>query len=385
MDYSSKFKEIFGKEAERKFFTPGRINLIGEHIDYSGGFVFPCAITFGTYAWVGLREDSKLCLYSQNFQDLGTIEVDMNHLVYDIKDDWTNYPKGIVKMIQDAGYETTQGLNILFYGNIPNGSGLSSSASLEVLMGLITSTLNNLDIDMIEIVKLSQLAENKFVGVNCGIMDQFAVGMGKKDQAILLNTNTLDYDYVPVVLEDYSIVIMNTNKRRGLVDSAYNERREQCEEALAILQTVETHDYLCDYSLNTLEANKTLFTNPIVYQRALHAISENTRTVKATEVLKENNLIEFGKLLNESHISLRDDYEVTGIELDTIVSAAWDEEGVLGARVTGAGFGGCAFAIVKDSNVKQFIENVSYKYENVIGYAADFYVATVGQGAHEIL
>ena len=384
MDYSNKFKAVFGSESTRKFFTPGRINLIGEHIDYSGGYVFPCAITFGTYAWVSPRNDNKLRFYSENFESLGIIEVSLDSIVYDEKDDWANYPKGVVKMIQDAGYEVTQGLDILFYGNIPNGAGLSSSASLEVLMGLIVSKLNELDMDMVEIVKLSQKAENQFVGVNCGIMDQFAVGMGKENSAILLNTDTLDYEYVPVNLGNHSIVIMNTNKRRGLVDSAYNERRQQCEDALAILQEVKSLPYLCDYSMEDLEGNKGLFKDPLVYTRAHHAISENTRTKKAAEVLKDNDLVSFGKLMNQSHISLRDDYEVTGNELDTIVSLAWDQDGVLGARVTGAGFGGCALAIVESDKVNSFIENVSKQYEDKIGYEGSFYVASVGQGAHEI-
>lgn len=384
MDYSNKFKEIFSKEATHNYFTPGRINLIGEHIDYSGGFVFPCAITFGTYAWVALRDDNKLRLYSENFAELGIIENDISSLVYDENDDWANYPKGVLKMMQDAGYNVDQGLDVLIYGNIPNGAGLSSSASLEVLMGLIASKLNNLNLDMVEIVKLSQKAENIFVGVNCGIMDQFAVGMGKKDQAILLNTNTLEYEYVPVELGDHSIVIMNTNKRRGLVDSAYNQRREQCESALEILQSVKPHKYLCDYTMEELEANKALFKDPVVYQRARHAISENTRTKNAAVVLKDNDLIGFGKLMNESHISLRDDYEVTGIELDTVVSLAWDQEGVLGARVTGAGFGGCALAIVRNDNVDDFIKSVDESYAKAIGYDASFYVASIGQGASEL-
>lgn len=384
MDYTKLFEEVFHTLPTRKFFTPGRINLIGEHIDYSGGFVFPCAITFGTYAWVAPRNDRKYKFHSVNFAELGTIEVDMDHLVYDEKDDWTNYPKGVVKMIQDAGYKTHQGLDILFYGNIPNGAGLSSSASLEVLMGLIVSSIEKFEIDMIDIVKLSQKAENEFVGVNCGIMDQFAVGMGKKDQAILLNTNTLDYKYVPVQLGDYSIVIMNTNKRRGLVDSEYNARRMECETALSILQSVKSQKYLCEYTLEDLESNKHLFQDEIVYRRAHHAITENARAIQASHVLKENDLIAFGQLMNQSHISLRDDYEVTGIELDTIVDLAWNQEGVLGSRVTGAGFGGCALALVHDDSIDRFIKEVGSAYNDKIGYEASFYVASIGTGAHEM-
>ena len=385
MDLTKEFEIQFGNASERQFFTPGRINLIGEHIDYSGGYVFPCAITFGTYGLIRERDDQKLRFYSENFKDLGIIEVDLNNIVYDEKDDWANYPKGVVAMMQEAGYKITQGLDILVYGNIPNGAGLSSSASLEVLMGLITSTVNNLNLDMVEIVKLSQKAENEFVGVNCGIMDQFAVGMGQENQAILLNTDTLDYNYVPVELGNHSIVIMNTNKRRGLVDSAYNERSEQCETAFAILKQTKERSHLCDYSLIELENSKSLFDDEVVYRRAHHAITENARTIKAAAVLKDNNLEAFGKLMNQSHVSLRDDYEVTGIELDTIVSLAWDQEGVIGARVTGAGFGGCALAIVHNDNVDSFIESVAKGYEDKIGYEGSFYVAQIGQGAHEIL
>lgn len=380
----NRFKEIFNLEAERSFFTPGRINLIGEHIDYSGGNVFPTAITFGTYAVVTKRNDKIVRLYSENFEAHGIVEVNLDTLVFDEKDNWANYPKGVLKMLLDAGYKLEKGFDAVFFGNIPNGAGLSSSASLEVLTGLIATTLNDVEIEMLDIVKLAQKAENEFVGVQCGIMDQFAVGMAKQDSAMLLNTNTLEYSYVPVNLEDNIIVIMNTNKRRGLADSAYNERRSQCETALNLLQSVEHKDYLCDYSLDFLEENKSLITDPLVYKRAHHAITENERSLKASSVLLENDLKSFGRLMNESHVSLRDDYDVTGIELDTIVQAAWDHPATIGARVTGAGFGGCAIAIVKQDSVDDFIESVQSTYSKTIGYKADFYVASIGQGAHEI-
>ena len=381
----NRFKEIFNLEAERSFFTPGRINLIGEHIDYSGGNVFPTAITFGTYALVKKRIDRIVRLYSENFEEMGVIEVNLDTLVFDEKDDWANYPKGVLKMLLDAGYELKNGFDAVFFGNIPNGAGLSSSASLEVLTGLIATTLNDVEIEMLDIVKLAQKAENEFVGVQCGIMDQFAVGMAQKDSAMLLNTNTLEYSYVPVNLEENVIVIMNTNKRRGLADSAYNERRSQCETALKLLQSVDYKDYLCDYSLEFLEENKSLLSDPLVYKRAHHAITENERSLKASKVLLQNDLKSFGKLMNESHVSLRDDYDVTGVELDTIVEAAWNHPSTIGARVTGAGFGGCAIAIVKQDSVDKFIESVQSKYLETIGYKADFYVASIGQGAHEIL
>lgn len=369
---------------DRQFFAPGRINLIGEHIDYSGGHVFPCAITYGTTLWVKSREDNLLRFFSKNFEDLGVIEVDLNHIVYDENDDWTNYPKGVIAILKEKGYDINHGLDLVYEGNIPNGAGLSSSASIEVVTGLMLNEVFNLGLDMVEIVKVSQQAENQFVGVNCGIMDQFAVGMGSENHAILLNTDTLDYQLVPVELGDKSIVIMNTNKRRGLADSQYNLRRQQCEEALKLIQQEKDINELCDLSVEELESLKHLLTDEEMYRRAYHAVSENERTLKAAKVLQEGDLKTFGELMNQSHISLRDDYEVTGVELDTLVEAAWNHEGTVGARVTGAGFGGCAIAIVENSHLDDFIEDVSKKYQEKIGYKADFYVASVGQGAYEV-
>lgn len=381
---AQQFKTVFGAEHEFDFFAPGRINLIGEHIDYSGGSVFPCAITYGTYALVRKRSDKVLNLYSTNFEDLGVITSNLDELVYQEKDDWANYPKGVIKMFELAGHVCDTGLDILYFGNIPNGAGLSSSASIEVLTAWIVNKLFHFNEDMITCVKLSQKAENEFIGVNCGIMDQFAVGMGRKDHAILLNTNTLAYEYVPVELGEASIVIANTNKRRGLTDSAYNERRAQCEVALEILKTEYNINHLCDLSLDQLVAKESLFEDKVVYRRAYHAVSENTRTQRAAEVLKSGDIKAFGMLMNESHISLRDDYEVTGIELDTLVSSAWSQPGTIGARVTGAGFGGCAIAIVENKDVAAFIKNVGIEYADKIGYEATFYVASVGEGTHQI-
>lgn len=369
---------------DRQFFAPGRINLIGEHIDYSGGHVFPCAITYGTTLWIKKRDDQLLRFYSKNFEELGVIEVSLDKVEFDPAHDWVNYPKGVIRILQDMGYKISHGLDLVYEGNIPNGAGLSSSASIEVVTGTMLNEVFNLGLDMVEIALISQKAENDFVGVNCGIMDQFAVAMGKEDHAILLDTNTLNYDYIPVVLENASIVIMNTNKRRGLADSQYNLRRAQCEQALALIQQEKQVQHLCDLTVSELESLKHLITDEEMYRRAYHAVSENERTLKAAQVLQDNDLVAFGQLMNESHISLRDDYEVTGIELDTLVEAAWNHEGTIGARVTGAGFGGCAIAIVKNEHLDDFISDVASKYEEKIGYAADFYVANVGQGAHEI-
>jgi len=379
-----KFKELFGYEAESKFFAPGRVNLIGEHTDYNGGHVFPCAIHKGTYALVKKRDDKKFRMYSENFENLGIIEFLLDNLVNEKKHKWVNYPKGVVKMFIEAGYKIDSGFDVLFYGNIPNGSGLSSSASIEIVTSIILKDLYNLDIDMVEMVKLSQKAENQFIGVNSGIMDQFAVGMGKKDNAILLDCNTLKYSYAPVILKDEVLVIGNTNKKRGLADSKYNERRAECEEALKDLQKELDIQSLGELSIEEFNKSEKLIKNEINRKRAKHAVYENQRTIKAQKELMEGNLKEFGRLMNESHVSLRDDYEVTGIELDTMVEIAWNQEGVIGSRMTGAGFGGCTISIVKKNAVDKFIANVGKEYKERVGLNADFYVVNISDGAKKL-
>ena len=379
-----KFKELFGYEAESKFFSPGRVNLIGEHTDYNGGHVFPCAIHKGTYALVKKRDDKKFRMYSENFENLGIIEFLLDNLVNEKKHKWVNYPKGVVKMFIEAGYKIDSGFDVLFYGNIPNGSGLSSSASIEIVTSIILKDLYNLDIDMVEMVKLSQKAENQFIGVNSGIMDQFAVGMGKKDNAILLDCNTLKYSYAPVILKDEVLVIGNTNKKRGLADSKYNERRAECEEALKDLQKELDIQSLGELSIEEFNKSEKLIKNEINRKRAKHAVYENQRTIKAQKELMEGNLKEFGRLMNESHVSLRDDYEVTGIELDTMVEIAWNQEGVIGSRMTGAGFGGCTISIVKKDAVDKFIANVGKEYKERVGLNADFYIVNIIDGAKKL-
>ena len=379
-----KFKELFGYEAESKFFSPGRVNLIGEHTDYNGGHVFPCAIHRGTYALVKKRDDKKFRMYSENFENLGIIEFLLDNLVNEKEHKWVNYPKGVVKMFIEAGYKIDSGFDVLFYGNIPNGSGLSSSASIEIVTSIILKDLYNLDIDMVEMVKLSQKAENQFIGVNSGIMDQFAVGMGKKDNAILLDCNTLKYSYAPVILKDEVLVIGNTNKKRGLADSKYNERRAECEEALKDLQKELDIQSLGELSIEEFNKSEKLIKNEINRKRAKHAIYENQRTIKAQKELMEGNLEEFGRLMNESQVSLRDDYEVTGIELDTMVEIAWNQEGVIGSRMTGAGFGGCTISIVKKDAVDKFIANVGKEYKERVGLNADFYVVNISDGAKKL-
>ncbi|WP_315052251.1 galactokinase [Capnocytophaga leadbetteri] len=379
-----KFKEVFGKDAEQQFFAPGRVNLIGEHTDYNGGNVFPCAIDRGTYGLVSKRADRTFRMYSENFADLGVMEFTLDELVNDKKHDWANYPKGVIKMFVEEGFKIDSGFDFLVSGNIPNGAGLSSSASIEMLTGIVLKDLFHLSIDPIAMALLGKKVENLFIGVNSGIMDQFAIAMGKKDHAILLDCNTLKYDYVPVVLKDEVIVIANTNKRRGLADSKYNERRAECDEALAELQTKLPIKALGELSIEEFEANKDLIKSPIRQKRAKHAVYENQRTLKAQKELSAGNLAEFGKLMNQSHISLRDDYEVTGVELDILAALAWEQPGVVGSRMTGAGFGGCTVSIVKKDKVDDFIKNVGEAYKNKIGYAADFYIAAVSEGARKL-
>jgi len=379
------FKEVFGDtDGVKVFFAPGRVNLIGEHTDYNGGHVFPCALTIGTYAAARLRNDRKLRFYSMNFQNKGIIESSLDDLVHRKEDDWANYPKGVLWALGEHSYKISQGFDIVYFGNIPNGSGLSSSASIEVLTGFIAKQLCGFDIDMIKISLVSQYAENKFNGVNCGIMDQFAIAMGKQNHAIFLDTSNLHYEYAPLELGDAKLVIACSNKKRGLSDSKYNERRAECEEALARLQKVVKIETLGDLSEEEFEQHKDVIQDEILIKRAKHAVYENRRTIHAVEALKANDIEKFGKLMNASHISLQYDYEVTGIELDTLVETAWKQEGVIGARMTGAGFGGCTVNIVKNDCIDTFIANVGKVYEDKIGYKADFYVVEIGDGPREI-
>ena len=375
------FKEKFGSEGDiRSYFAPGRVNLIGEHTDYNGGHVFPCALTIGTYAIVRKREDRNFRFYSTNFESLGVIEASLDNLKYDKALDWTNYPLGVVWAFIEKGYPVDYGFDMLLFGNIPNGSGLSSSASVEVLTGFILRDMFGFDVTNQDLALIGQYSENKFNGVNCGIMDQFAIAMGKAGHAIFLDTATLKYEYAPIKLENAKIVISCSNKKRGLGDSKYNERRSECEKALAELQKVVSIDALGDLTEAQFEEHKDAIKEEVCVRRAKHAVYENQRTIKAVEALKNNDVALFGKLMNESHVSLRDDYEVTGIELDTLVEEAWKIDGVIGSRMTGAGFGGCTVSIVKDEAVDTFIKEVGAAYEKKIGYAADFYVVEIGDG-----
>lgn len=379
------FKEQFKKTAEKVFFSPGRINLIGEHTDYNGGNVFPCAISIGTFGVYGSRDDQTIRMYSANIPDQGVVSFQLNDLEYHKEDGWTNYLRGVLASLVSRDYKINHGFDLFIHGNLPDGAGLSSSASIELLMGTILKNVFSLDVSQLDLVKIGQEVENKYIGVNSGIMDQFAVGMGRAEQAILLDTNTMKYEYAPVKLGDNVIVIMSTNKRRELQDSKYNERRSQCEEALKRLQTKLAIKSLGDLSIEAFDQASYLINDDILIRRARHAVFENQRTLRAFDALKNNDLTTFGQLVDASHVSLHFDYEVTGKELDTLVEAAWKQPRVLGARMIGAGFGGCAIAIVGKDYVDDFKTKVGKSYQEKIGYPADFYIAKISDGPKEIV
>lgn len=376
-----KFQEIFGDaDGVKAYFAPGRVNMIGEHTDYNAGHVFPCALTIGTYAAARKRDDRKLRFYSMNFEQLGVLESSLDDLKPDPAADWTNYPKGVMWAFEEKGFTIPCGMDLVLNGNIPNGSGLSSSASVEVLTGFILRDLFGFEVGNQDLALIGQYSENKFNGVNCGIMDQFAIAMGKKEHAIFLDTADLSYEYAPIKLENAKIVIACSNKKRGLGDSKYNERRSECEAALAELQKVIGINGLGDLTQEQFDSYQSAIADEVRRKRAKHAVYENRRTIRAVEALKQNDIDLFGRLMNDSHVSLRDDYEVTGVELDTLVEEAWKIDGVIGSRMTGAGFGGCTVSIVRDDAIDTFIAQVGKAYLDKIGYAADFYVVEIGDG-----
>ena len=377
-----KFNEIYGEGGELKtYFAPGRVNLIGEHTDYNGGHVFPCALTIGTFGVFRKRNDRTMRFYSVNFPKAGVLTGSLDELKPRKEAGWSNYPVGMVWTFGEKGHPIDTGFDMLIYGTIPDASGLSSSSSVHMLTAVALRDMYGVEgVSNIDIALYGQFAENNFNGVNCGIMDQFAISMGKKDNAIYLDTSNLEYEYAPIKLEGMKIVIACSNKKRGLGDSKYNERRSECETALAELQKVVKINALGDLTEAQFEQYQDAITSPVCQKRAKHAVYENQRTIKAVEALQNNDVALFGKLMNDSHVSLRDDYEVTGIELDTLVEEAWKIDGVIGSRMTGAGFGGCTVSIVKDDAVDAFIEKVGTAYKNKIGYAADFYVVEIGDG-----
>lgn len=380
-----KFEEVYGDAAGASvYFAPGRVNMIGEHTDYNGGHVFPCALTIGTYAAVKKRTDRKLRFYSMNFDSLGIIESSLDDLVPSDKAGWTNYPKGVMWAFAGRGMKMDCGLDIVLNGNIPNGSGLSSSASLEVLTGYYLKDLYGFEVTNIDLAKIGQYSENNFNGMNCGIMDQFASAMGKKDHAIFLDTANLSYQYAPLVLDGAKIVVTNSNVKHSLVNSEYNVRRSECEKALEELQTVVKITGLGDLTEEEFEAHKSAIKDEVRIKRAKHAVYENQRTIRAVDALKNNNLQLFGELMNASHVSLRDDYQVSCEEIDVLVEEAWKVDGVIGSRITGGGFGGCTVSIVKDDALEQFQEKVGAAYKERVGKTADFYVVEIGDGPRKM-
>ena len=379
------FEKQFGKnDAVKAYFAPGRVNLIGEHTDYNGGHVFPCALTIGTYGAAAKRDDRKVRFYSVNQERLGVVEGSLDKMDAADNKGWISYPMGVVWAFEKRGMKLDTGFDMVIYGNIPNGSGLSSSASLEVLTGFILRDLYGFEVSNQDLALIGQYSENNYNGCNCGIMDQFAVAMGKADNAIFLDTSDLSFEYAPISLTGAKIVIANTNKKHKLTDSQYNARRSMCEEALAILQKSLDIKTLGDLSIEEFEANKNLLTDPDMQKKARHAVYENQRTIEAVKALKDGDLAHFGELMRQSHESLRDDYDVTGVELDTLAEEAWKIDGVIGSRMTGGGFGGCTVSIVKDEAIEEFKRKVGENYRNKIGYDATFYTVEIGGGPEVI-
>ncbi|MBR6740747.1 MAG: galactokinase [Clostridia bacterium] len=378
------FEELYGKgEEPRLFFAPGRVNLIGEHIDYNGGLVFPAALTLGNYVMIRKNGTDMLNLAADDLPGV-TAHAKLSELDSKRGKDWGAYQFGVVDELMKAGKKVC-GADMLFSSTLPFGAGLSSSASIEVVTGYAMLELNGESMDMTELSLLTQRAENKFVGVNCGIMDQFACANGEVDCGMLLDCASVKSESVPLNLEGYSIVIGDTKKKRGLADSKYNERRAECETALEILKKSEPKlNNLCELSAERFYAIADTITDETVRRRAEHVVCENDRVKSAARALADKNIEEFGKLLNSSHYSLRDLYEVTGKELDAMTDISRKHPGCMGSRMTGAGFGGCTISIVKSEFVEEFIENVRKEYREVTGLPGEIYVSTAGKGPHEI-
>lgn len=386
-DLPAEFLKTYGKNDNeiRVYASPARINIIGEHIDYNGGKVFPAAIDRYLYVAIRKRADSKIIYNDVRFP--GTYEFDVNdNFTFDKKNDYANYLNGILSQIKAQGYRLDSGFEILMVSNVPAGGGISSSSALECGFAYAVIDTFGLKIDRVEIAKLGQMSEHNFMGVNCGIMDQFIIATGKKNTAEMLDCATLEYEYAPLELGDYRFVVMNTNKVRKLSDSKYNERRSQCEEALKILQDNGVDiKALCELTPAKWEEVKHFVSDEIIQKRAKHCVYENQRVLDAVLALKAGDLKKLGTLLNESHASLKNDYEVTGLELDTLAETSQKQPGCLGARMTGAGFGGCAIALVHKDNVDGFIENVQKEYTARVGYSAGFFVCSSGDGVSRFL
>ena len=377
------FIEKYGNREDKPvlFFSPGRVNLIGEHTDYNGGVVFPCALNYGTYLLIRKRKDDRLKFSTQNFND--DSETILKGLFVNTGQRWINYPLGVINEFIKKNIKIT-GLEFLYYGDVPNSAGLSSSASIEMVTAVALNYIFNTGITTLELVKMSQRAENQFVGMNCGIMDQFATGFGKKDHAIFLNCDTLQYENVPIILNECSLIITNTNKSRGLTNSKYNERRRECDKAVELLQAYKPLRNLSEIPADEIYILDRYINDPVIQKRARHIVSENGRVIEAVKVLRQNDIERFGELMNQSHDSLRNDYEVTGKELDTLVYEGRKLDGVIGTRMTGAGFGGCTISIVKKQHKEEFKIRLSDVYKKITGFEAGYYEPEIGDGARKL-
>ena len=379
------FAERFGAPAPQVFFAPGRVNLIGEHTDYNGGHVFPCALTLGTACAARLRDDRKIRLFSLNFPDAGVVETDLDRAVPLPGGCWANYPLGVLRAFAAAGYAPERGLDLAFFGDIPAGAGLSSSAAIEVATGTALKGLYGFPVSATDVALLGQRAENEFIGLSCGIMDQFASAMGRRDHAIFLDTATLEYAYAPLKLSGAHILIVNSMCKHALAGSAYNERRSECARALDALRSAKPGlPSLGALTPAEFDALSDCIPDPVCRKRAKHAVYENARTLAACEALQVGDLAAFGKLMNESHVSLRDDYAVSCAEVDALVEIAWRCGGVLGARITGGGFGGCTVNIVLDSESEAFRAAIRREYAEQTGLDVEIYTVSAGDGAREI-
>ena len=379
-----KFLDIYGgpEQGIKVYFAPGRVNLIGEHTDYNGGHVFPCAITIGTYAAARKRPDGMFRFYSLNYPEAGVLEVPMEKLEYRQEDGWANYSKGVIDTFRKKNYPVRRGLDLFYYGEIPKGLGLGSSASLEVVTGLILrDMMEYTDVSMVDVSLFAQLTENEYIGNRCGIMDPFTSAMGKKGNALLLDTSDLSYIYVPLKLSHERIIITNSRKERVDVVAEYEKRRAECETALRELQQVISIRSLGELTAEVFENVQEMIKDPVRIRRARHAVTENQRTIQAAEALEKGDIREFGQLMNASHLSLKEDYEVSCKELDILVEEAWNIDGVLGSRMMGAGFGGCTVSIVEENAVNEFITKVGENYKERTGLTPEFYVVVTGNGA----
>ena len=382
-ELKSAFEAAYQQSATDVFFSPGRVNLIGEHTDYNGGFVFPCALSFGTYLLMAPNNEQKINFRSLNIEEVYSLE--LTQLTTPLPNKaWANYPLGVLAQFVKRGVAIEKGYDILFWGNVPAGAGLSSSAAMEVVTAFAFNEILGTNYDRTELAKIGQASEHEFAGVMCGIMDQFASSQGKKDHAIYLNCDTLEFDLVPVQLDGIKVVVSNTHSPHHLDSGAYNDRVRQCQLAVEQISAVRPIKNLAELSQTDFEQVESAITDPIAYRRARHVVGEVQRTKDAVEALQKGDIITFGELMTQSHISLRDDYEVTGLQLDSLAEAAWKVEGVLGSRMTGGGFGGCTVSLVRDEAIPAFIEQVGKEYTEKTGLKADFYIAEIGDGAHRV-